>query len=70
MKHLVWCKKSSYSKAYSNECVLLYGSVGEWLKPADCKSAPSGYESSNLSWSTIIVKIVCERISNPNCQGR
>ena len=28
------------------------GQVGEWLIPADCKSAASGYDGSNPSLST------------------
>ena len=39
-----------------NGSVFLYGKfngqVGEWLIPADCKSAASGYDGSNPSLST------------------
>ena len=31
------------------------GWVGEWLKPADCKSVASGYASSNLAPTTKLV---------------
>lgn len=34
----MWEEKLVYSKAYFNECALLCASVGEWLKPSDCKS--------------------------------
>ena len=30
----------------------MYGQVGEWLIPADCKSAASGYAGSNPALST------------------
>src|SRR5690625_3384304 len=33
---------------------LEYGGVAKWLNAADCKSAPSGFGSSNLPPSTII----------------
>src|SRR5699024_1043487 len=34
---------------------LYYGGVAKWLNAADCKSAPSGFGSSNLSPSTIYI---------------
>ena len=34
----------------------VHGQVGEWLIPADCKSAASGYDGSNPSLSTNLRK--------------
>ena len=54
--------------AKKSECPGSLAQVGEWLKPADCKSAaPRGYEGSNPSLCTsdlsepIILSVGCVR---------
>ena len=67
MESLLWEEKLVYSKAHSNQCASLCGSVGEWLKPGDCKSPSSGYESSNLSGPTKVFRSYSISVSIPHC---